>query len=281
MCRDVFPAQNFSLIKTLESGQCFRYERNDSNTRAAEYRVMSGDSCCIVSQPYDGATANYLDVEILGGSYDLIRWREYFGLTKEQEEATDTIRYLLTTRMPRLSKVYEHSKGIRILRQDPWETLVTFIISQRNNIPRIKQNVSTLCSIWGTSCYRNWDSFPTSRDLVRGSLERCGLGYRAPYVKGAAEAVSNGWLNLHSLTPERGCSSQRAVQELMRLRGVGVKVAECTALFGLGHMDLFPVDVWISRAIEEFDLDSSVVREFGTRSGLIQQYFYYYMISRK
>lgn len=188
---------------------------------------------------------------------------------------------------PALKEVVCGSAGLRILRQEPWETLVSFILSAHNNIPRIKRMVRHLCAAFGSPA--RWHgktvyTFPTPPALADASVEdlrRLGLGFRARYVKKAARAVAAGYLDLAALA---GLPTEAARKRLLALSGVGPKVADCVLLFSLGKTDVFPVDVWVKRALERLyfngkpvparALQDFAVRRFGDLSGLIQCYVY-------
>ena len=173
----------------------------------------------------------------------------------------------------------DYGMGIRILRQDSWETLCSFIISQCNNITRIKGIVERLCELFGDECKANGVSFytfPTAERLA--ALEPSDLagirsGYRAEYIIAAARAVTNGDINLDAL---KTCDYREAIKTLRQIRGVGEKVANCVVLFGLYHMEAFPIDVWMKRALKEHfpaDFDPT---SLGAYAGLAQQYIFYY-----
>lgn len=188
---------------------------------------------------------------------------------------------------PALKEVVCGSAGLRILRQEPWETLVSFILSAHNNIPRIKRMVRHLCAAFGSPA--TWHdktvyTFPAPPALADASVEdlrRLGLGFRARYVKEAARAVAAGDLDLAALA---GLPTQAARKRLLALSGVGPKVADCVLLFSLGKTDVFPVDVWVKRALERLyfngkpvparALQDFAVRRFGDLSGLVQCYVY-------
>ena len=172
--------------------------------------------------------------------------------------------------------------GIRILRQDKWEALCSFIISQCNNIPRIKRIVETFSCCFGDEisfCGDTYYAFPTAEKTAGLTIDdlaplRC--GYRAPYIIDAAKAVQNGDIDLESLS---SASLSDAVKALRSLNGVGEKVANCAILFSLHKLDAFPVDVWMKKAISQHygkDFDPNV---FGPFAGIGQQYMFYYQRS--
>jgi N-glycosylase/DNA lyase len=179
-----------------------------------------------------------------------------------------------------MTKAVEFGTGIRILQQDSWEVLCSFIISQRNNIPRIKKIVASLCREFGDRFeYENqaYYTFPTAATLAQLDIDdlapiRC--GYRAEYIISAAKMIASGELildTLLNLVPH----DARAI--LKKIPGVGDKVADCTLLFGLHMLNVFPVDVWIKRAATEYlgrEFDLSI---FDPYAGIAQQYIFYYV----
>lgn len=173
----------------------------------------------------------------------------------------------------------ECGRGLRVLHQDPWEMLVTFIISQRKNIPAISKAVELLAQKYGHVIPGEPEavkSFPTPEELYRASeteLRECGLGYRAAYVRDAARKVFSGELDLNVAA---AYEDEKLFQELMKVHGVGKKVADCVCLFGYGRSSRAPVDVWIARAIQEECGGRNPFPAYGEDAGIIQQYIFYY-----
>ena len=199
----------------------------------------------------------------------------------------------------KVNTIMTHGEGIRILRQDPWETLCTFIISQRRSIPSIKTSVRRLSEQWGREInapaikrlMKNVKgtpvdsvpaliSFPTANSLSQVEPEVlnevAGLGYRDKYVHDAAVKVAAGELDLGKLN---ALNDEDLLKRLESLRGVGVKIASCTALFAYGRLDVAPVDVWIQRVIkEDFDGEDVLNHQYKEISGLVQQWMYYWAL---
>ena len=165
------------------------------------------------------------------------------------------------------------------MRQDSWEALCSFIISQCNNISRIKGIVERLCTAFGDELRvgdRVYYSFPTAETLAKLSAEDLAClrsGYRAEYIIIAAKAVADGSLDLDAL---KKTDCKAAVKELRKLRGIGEKVANCVVLFGLAHMEAFPIDVWMKRALKENFPPDFEPETLGSYAGLAQQYIFYY-----
>lgn len=261
-----FHPKNYSLAKTIRSGQLFRY----TPIGRGAFHLVSGNRVCNVQQQEEfGTVSVYSD-----NRDDMDFWRDFLAF----EEPDEVELKWLMQRTPKLAEAYEMGRGLRILHQPAWEALIGFIISQRNNIPRIKQCVDRMCQKLGAPINLEDNRFPTPEVILPGTLADCGLGYRESYIYSVASAVKSGELNLERLHAKSGCSSTRALQELERLQGVGPKVARCVALFGLGHTDLFPVDIWIERAIKQGVMAYEDIAIFGRLAGLIQQYVYYYML---
>jgi len=255
---------DFDLEKTFECGQSFRWDSDIRGMyagvamgRAAQLR-REGDSI-FISCPIE-------DFENI--------WREYFDL--ERDYAKIRQRLCVDEFM---QKATEFGKGIRILRQDSWEALCSFIISQCNNIPRIKGIIATLCREFGERLdFMGKDHYtfpPASKiaTLEESDLRPLRAGYRASYIISAAKAVAIGKIDLAALehtTPNVARSA------LKKLKGVGDKVADCTMLFGLNMLDTFPKDVWIKRAITDQygpDFDPKI---FHPHAGIAQQYIFHY-----
>ena len=255
----------FDPDKTFGCGQCFRWERDESGGYVG---VAEGLGCRVRR---DGP-----GVFVACGPGDFERvWRRYFDLDRDYAAIRESLYVDEFTR-----KAAMHGAGIRILRQNAWEALCSFIVSQCNNIPRIKRIIDALCREFGDPVsFEGHELYafpPAARLAPLSERDLAGLrcGYRAEYIIAAAGAVASGCPDLEALA--RG-SLPDACAELKKLRGVGDKVALCAALFGLGMMDAFPVDVWMKRALalhygKEFDPGV-----FSPHAGIAQQYIYYYM----
>ncbi len=268
---------DFDVDHTFDCGQCFRWNREDDGSytgvafgRAVNIRMDDGtlviDNC--TEDDYKSIWADYLDVQ-----------RDYSGL-KTRLSSHDDI----------MKRAVEYGSGIRLLHQDPWETLISFIISQNSNIPRIKKCIESLCSNFGKSIgeYRGQErfSFPSAERLAaltQEELSVCRLGYRDRYILETAAAVSAD--GGKSLVRARSLSFDDAERYIRSLKGVGPKVANCILLFGLLKYESFPLDVWMKRIMHELygydekDMKgmSSYAREnFGEYSGFAQQYLFYY-----
>lgn len=239
------------LKKIADSGQCFRW-RYDSRY-GYHVNADGNDLYFVQRENHIGASlhgctgvfaGNYLDC---GFDYD-----------KAYREIIDY--------NPELKHVYEFGHGIRILNQPWFETAVTFIVSQNNNIPRIGKTVWALCD--------NAGDFPSPANLVEMLTDGTyGLGYRREYVDAFADKCAGGWKPASVLND--GVSVYDQMDELMAFTGIGPKVASCICLYGLGYKDVFPEDVWIKRAEKEMD-----IKWHPSLSGLQQQLVFYWMRNR-
>ena len=183
-----------------------------------------------------------------------------------------------------LTRAAQAGQGLRILRQDPWEVLISFILSQRKSIPAIRDGIEKLCRRFGSRLMteeREVYTFPAPQRLAEASLaelQDCSLGYRAPYIQAAARAVVLGETDLGAL---KGLSDEALLQKLLSLYGVGIKVASCVMLFGYYRLDAAPVDVWIQRVIDSQYGGISPFARYAGYAGVMQQYMFYDQILRK
>ncbi len=252
--------QNFHLAQTLDCGQAFRWREKEN-----------GVWCGV-------AFDRYIELEIKGN--DLIItgsdkkdfeeiWNGYFDLERDYAKIIESVSANET-----IKKAALFGSGIRILNQDPWEALCSFIISQNNNIPRIKGIIERLCEGLGERCGEFY-TFPDALTISRLDLDDLNFlraGFRAKYILDAAKKVANGEIDLESL---KKADFEAARNELMKIKGVGPKVADCALLFGLGHIEAFPRDVWIKRAMEEL-FGGELPECAKAYAGIVQQYIFFY-----
>lgn len=262
-----FTVPNYDLAKTVECGQFFRWDKLENQDG---YRLVSGDSMCIARKIGDKLCIFAVNEPNAG------YWRNFFGIDFFNEQYSK-LEFIMNS-TPYLRQVWEVSRGTWLLNQNAWEVLLWGLISQRNNIPRIKQCVSYLCKNFGKK-FDGYFGYPNPSKIVESNLTYASLGYRERYVRGAARQVSDHSFKLELLTPDR-VSMKTALQHLMRLEGVGIKVSSCIALYGLGHTDAFPVDIWIERAMDEGAITHNDIESYGKLAGLVQLQLYYYMLHR-
>lgn len=255
----------FNAVHTFECGQCFRW-----NPVNGGYIGTSGNKVCCL----DTRTLNI-------NPDDEEYWKNYFALDIDYEE----IKEKLLECDKKLEPCIKFGSGIRILRQDIWETIVSFIISANNNIPRIKKIIETMCCMYGEETDFNgftYHSFPSPERLAGLTAEDLAplrVGYRDKYILDATAKVTSGEVDLKELYK---LSDQEAKNALMKIKGVGGKVADCILLFALSRYSVFPGDVWIKRIlknvykINDNEITEFVKQKYGDLAGYAQQYLYYY-----
>ncbi len=250
----VVDAANLDVKATLECGQLFRFEKIDE-----VYTVKSGAHKAKIY-----TVGNYVTIETASVDYFV----NFFNLDRDVNRTKREL-----SRFPELCSALDSCGALRILRQPLFETVISFIISANNNIPRIKNIINRLCSLFD-------DVFPTPEqiaDLSVRQLDAIGCGYRSQYIYDSARiCAETDLLNrvCAAKTPDAG-------KLLMTLPGVGQKVADCVMLFALGRLDVFPVDTWILRTLRqgmetEVQLRNRLMTRYGDYAGYAQQYLYYY-----
>lgn len=269
----------FDLVHIFDCGQCFRFNKLDDET----YLGVAFNKALKISQ--HGDTVTLFDTS----REDFMNiWYDFFDLSCDYEKIKHT---LSSDKI--MANAVKCGEGIRILKQDLWETIISFIISQSNNIPRIKGIIERLCRSFGDEIHYMGNThygFPSPERLAALSSEELSViraGFRDKYILGAARAICGGNPSLSYL---QTLSADDAKKTLMSLKGIGNKVSDCILLFGLGHTDAFPVDVWIKRIMEYcyFDKEQSIstiqklAREkFGDLGGYAQQYLFFYARENK
>jgi len=256
---------DFDLVKTFECGQCFRWDADDNGAYVgiAHERVVrlrqSGDSVFI-----SGSIDDFESV-----------WRGYFDFDRDYAE----IRQMLCID-DFMRRATAFGEGIRLLRQDKWEALCSFIISQNNNIPRIKTIIERLCREFGDVIEFEgglYYSFPSAVKLASLDIEQLTplrSGYRAEYIIRSAKMIADGVIDLEAISKSTPDAARLA---LKKLHGVGDKVADCVMLFGLHMLDAFPLDVWMKRAVAQHYGPNFDPKIFNPYAGIAQQYIFYYM----
>ncbi len=259
-----YDKSQFLIKDVVESGQLFRFEYLDEKT----CKIISKNKICILKDNPDCVTMCCDDTDYFADYFDLsVDYNRIKGIMKDAE----TI------------KALEYGKGIRMLKQDPVETLFSFIVSQNNNIPRIKSIILRLSAALGEKISDVDYAFPSVEKLASQDetfYKNMGLGYRAEYIVDTARRVADGFdLDLRAL------SSDEARRRLMTLKGVGPKVADCILLFGYSRMDVFPVDTWGEKIYRDLigggekspeKMARALRDRFGDLAGYAQQYLFYY-----
>lgn len=269
---------DFCLDHIFDCGQAFRWEKQADGS----YTGIAGNHIANMQYKGECLTINNASEEDFQGF-----WRHYLDLDRDYGK----IKVFLAEQDPVMKAAVRSGEGIRLLQQDKWETLLSFIISQNNHIPRIKKCIESLCrnfgSLAGSYGGREYYTFPMPETLAAlepEDLEVCRLGYRAKYlIRTARQVVEEGLDRLSAVgTPEY--TSREAFDYVSRFSGVGPKVANCILLFSMGKYDRFPVDVWVKKAMEELygikevrEIQNFAERNFGKYGGFAQQYLFYYI----
>lgn len=270
-------ADCFNIEEILECGQCFRFEKTDVNC----YKIVAMNRVLNIKQ-YENKIEFY---PCSINEYESI-WKNYFDMERDYNEIKEKIS--LNDHI--MKSAVEYAGGIRILNQDKQECLLSFIISQNNNIPRIKGIISRLAEKYGKRCGEDF-LFPTTDELKDVSEEEffeLRMGFRAKYVKDCVDKLKSGEVDL---TKTDSLSTDELLKMLLKIKGVGQKVADCTMLFSMGRREVFPTDVWVKRVMEYFyfngedtnikDIHKFAKNRWGELAGYAQQYLFYYARSLK
>ena len=249
---------HMDLNQIADSGQCFRWQKLTKNT----YKIPAFGKELTISQDRDIFTMSCDESE-----WNSI-WKNYFDVDTDTDY-DEAEKIIMESNDNFLKAAYQFGSGIRILRQDLWETIISFIISQNNNIPRIKKSIEKLCD-------ENNGKFPEWYDLINMDLADKGLGYRDEYIRNACYARATTFTDDDL---ESGYANAKA--QLMRIKGIGEKVANCVCLFGLHYLDAFPVDTHIRKILDREYGGELPDWAFGKYAGLFQQFIFYYTLNHK
>jgi N-glycosylase/DNA lyase len=265
-------SKEFNLEHIFDCGQCFRWDKFGGNSYVG---VAFGEAVKI------SLSGEKLVIE---GSKNLQKWNNYFDLDRNYGEIKETL-----CCDEKLKKCIEKAYGIRILRQDPFETIISFIISANNNIPRIKGSIRKICVSFGEKIDQKFDSndgkffsFPTSEtlaNLTEDELRKTGVGFRAKYIIKTCQDIVNNNIDFDLF---RNLPTSEISEKLQKFPGVGPKIASCVLLFAYARYDSFPQDVWIRRILNrEYGIEDKSIgffadQKFGKYAGFAQQYLYYY-----
>lgn len=262
-----------NIFKTFDCGQCFRFDPVSSFGHKYEFGGVAFGKYVVFAQDND------TEIIVYGASTDDFQkiWANFLSLDVDYEEIDTSINEAVSS--SHLARATEYSCGIRILRQSPWEALCSFIISQNNNIPRIKKIISKMSEKYGEEIDFYGEkhySFPTPEALVGAGIDglfELRTGFRAKYIFDASSKVLNGEI---SLVKVKESNFDVALAMLLEIKGVGLKVASCALLFGFEKTEAFPIDVWMKRAIEKHFDGSFDHKALGKNAGIAQQYLFYY-----
>jgi len=266
------PSDSFDIEHTLECGQCFRFNRLSEK----EYVIVAFSKMLHITQSEMGVEFHpCTPVEFEG------IWVPYFDLERNYSVIKDALSI-----DPVMRRAIGFAGGIRILKQEPWECLLSFIISQNMNIPRIKKLIGSLSERYG-SYIDGFHAFPSldqMRPVDEAGLIDCRTGFRAKYLFDAICKVAAGELILSDMAV---MPTQQLRTALKSIYGVGDKVADCVSLFSFGRHEVFPMDIWIKRAMRQLYFDGRDMKpkdvfefakeKFGEHAGVAQQYLFYYM----
>lgn len=271
--------KNFELSHIFDCGQCFRWNRRENGSYIG---VALGKVIEVEKKGNDVLIYNINEEEFEN------TWCEYFDLSRNYTKIKGELSKDIL-----LKKSVDFGYGIRLLKQEKLEMLISFIISANNRIPMIKKAIENISKKWGEKITYNNDifySFPTIDKLHTGSekdFEECSTGFRAKYLKDTIDRIYSGEVNLDFIA---SLNDDDCHKELQKLMGVGPKVADCIMLFSMNKYSAFPVDVWVKKAMMKFyvapDVSLKKIREFGRNkfgnlSGFAQQYLFYYARENK
>lgn len=274
-CVNVEGIKDFDLVHTFECGQCFRWDRlpDGSYTGVVKARVVNlklQDGTLLLKN------TNLEDFKNI--------WFDYLDLGRNYSE----IKRQLSQKDEHMKKAVEFGWGIRLLKQDIWEALISFIISANNRIPMIKKVVASISGMYGSELYmdgQKYYTFPETEFLAEAVLEKlrtCRGGFRCKYISESSKLIREEVVKLDKLA---GMTAADARCMLELLPGVGRKVADCTLLYSGTKYEVFPTDVWVKRVMEELyfkrpasfkEIHGFAAEYFGENAGIAQQYLFYY-----
>lgn len=278
-CVRIEGINNLLVPQIFDCGQCFRFDPVESSGVKCEFEgiahgryVRFGQDSPDTLEIYNSTPEDYENI-----------WNHYLAL----DEDYTAVRAEITERFNRACRkedrvtaaAMKFGSGIRILRQDPWETICSFIISQNNNIPRIKKIIAEMSRAYGEPIIhagRTYHAFPTAQALASAgedALFKLKTGFRAKYIYDAAKRTASGELDYPAIAK---APPAEAMERLCVIKGVGPKVASCAMLFGFGKTEAFPIDVWIKRVLAKYYPDGLDISSLGRYAGIAQQYLFYY-----
>lgn len=250
--------KNFSLAQTLDCGQAFRWEKQTDDSFCG---IAYGTTLHVSQQ---GDVVTFYNTSL--SDFDSI-WRRYFDFDTDYNAINNSLMF-----DKNIAAAIEYAGGIRLLKQEPWETLCSFIISQNNNIPRIKGIIARLCENFGEDEY----SFPSAEKLATLCIDELSplrSGFRAKYLIDAAQKVSSGEVNFEKINSSSLLDGE---EELIKIYGVGKKVAQCVLLYGFHKLSAFPIDVWIKKVLATYFSDG-FPEKANEYAGVAQQYLFHYI----
>lgn len=267
---------HFNVSQICNSGQCFRMKPESYQGTENTYSVIASGRYLELSQEENECTFYCTEEEF----EDF--WKAYFDLEEDYASYITQI----NPNDSYLKSAAAFGQGIRILRQDLWEMIVSFLISQQNNITRIRRCIQNICEQYGEErtnvrgeVYYTFPAPEALAGLDEDALKACNLGYRSKYVVRTARSITAGDVDLEAI---KKMPYKKAKEELLKLFGVGEKVADCICLFALHHLQAFPVDTHIQQALKGHYKRGFPKRRYKGSEGVLQQYiFYYELFGRK
>jgi len=272
--------EQLDIDKTLSSGQSFRWTKNEDGSWLGS---IGGIRYLFRQLPGDG-NGSRIEYETSSKEDSKSKITKFFDLDTRYTEIFDYFRD-----DPFLFPAMKSHMGLRVLSQDPWETIISFILSTSSNIPRIKGNIERLCASYGTKrkdMFGEYNEFPPVEQLAAASeadFKKLGFGYRAPYVLNTSIIIAEDADFIPSISL---MSYEEGKKKLCELPGVGEKVADCVLLFSFGFGESFPVDTWIMKVLKKYYLDNGSVsakkaaefgrKRFGKYAGVVQQFMFEY-----
>ena len=260
-------SEYLDMRKIADSGQVFRFNKTDDGS----YDLIANNKHLRIQKLIDNKDINTYELDCSEEDYNKI-WKDYFDIDTDYSIYTDD----LDENDVYLQKACEYSKGIRILRQDKWEMLISFIISQRKSIPAIKSSIEKMAVNLGEEMDDRIYAFPKPQEILSADdtvLETCGLGYRLPYIRAAARDVIENGVDLYD---SDNLSDEELLEKLKEFKGVGVKVANCVLLFGYHRIGAFPIDVWVEKILNNHYDGTFPMERYKGYAGVLQQYMFFY-----
>jgi N-glycosylase/DNA lyase len=281
------PGKDFNIRATVECGQLFRVTKKADSVGHSVYELISKDKKCLLAKERG-------TVVIHAAEKDIGYFVHYFDLETSYAPMLKELRRQLLSQdaqwnfvLP-VENAFQYGKGLRLLKQDKFETLISFIISTNNNIKRIKTIIEKICAALGRRCKSGGGSFfafPAAEKMAamdEGFYREMGCGYRAAWILEAAQRAAE--LRKGDFDIPDTLSTEELIEKLMAFRGIGPKAADCIALFAFNRYDVFPVDTWVKKiyvdlfngGASEKTMRKNLINRFGCFSGIAQQFLFYY-----
>jgi len=273
--------KNFIISQIADSGQTFRWDENFDGS----YTIIAFNKAIRIFNDNEDIVIEGINELEFENTF-----KNYLDLNRDYQLVIDELK----NKDKNLDEALVYGSGIRILNQDTWEMIISFIISGNNNIPRIKNSINVLSERYGKFIKeidgKRLYSFPTPEELSVATIENlreCGLGYRDKYIYNTTKMIINKDIDLSDI---KNMDIDEARIELVKLMGVGNKVADCIMLFSLNKSNSFPVDTWVKKILKDYynfdEKNNKKINEFandyfGKYAGIAQQYLFNYIRNKK